>query len=135
MTKRFKSIFVFTVLIASTFVLQSCKKVEGPGGSSSIVGKVHVLVYDIAGNLINEYDAPKEDVYLIYGEDDAYYDDDVETSYDGTFEFNYLQPGKYQLFVYQDCDTCPSGKEAKILDLEISGKKETLDVGTINIIN
>lgn len=135
MTKRFKSLIVFSALIASSFVLQSCKKVEGPGGSSTIKGKVHVLVYDIADNLINEYDAPKEDVYLVYGEENDYFDDDIKTSHDGTFEFNFLQPGNYQLFVYQDCDDCPSGKDAVILNLEISDKNETLDVGTINILN
>ncbi len=135
MTKRIKSLFIFSILIASSLILQSCKKIEGPGGSSTIKGKIHVLVYDIAGNLINEYDAPKEDVYLIYGDENPYYDDDIKTSHDGTFEFNFLQPGKYHLFVYQDCNSCASGKEAVTLNVEISDKDETLDVGTINILN
>ncbi len=118
------------------FLLQSCSKVEGPGGSSSIIGKVHVNVYDVAGNLINDYDAHDEDVYLIYGGEDSFYDDDVKTSYDGTFEFNFLQKGTYKLFVYQDCNSCASGKEAVFINnVEITDKKTTTNVGTINIIN
>ena len=132
--KTIKRALQFSLAIAGIlFLLQSCSKVEGPGGSSSIVGKVHVEKYDVAGNLINEYDAPNEDVFLIYGEDGTFYDDDLKTSYDGTFEFNYLQPGVYKLFVYQDCNTCNSGKEPVFVDVEITDKKSTVDVGTIII--
>lgn len=135
MTKRIYSVLLFSAFITISFLFQSCSKSEGPGGSSSIKGKIHVLVYDVANNLINEYDAPKEDVYLVYGDVDTFYDDDVETSHDGTFEFNYLRPGKYQLFVYESCTTCPSGKRAVILDLEITDKNSTLDIGTVNILD
>ena len=135
MTKRIYSAFLFSAFIATTFLFSSCSKTEGPGGASTIKGKIHVLVYDVAGNLINDYDAQKEDVYLVYGDEDTFYDDDIETSHDGTFEFNYLRPGNYQLFVYQECLTCPSGKEALILDIEIADKRSTIDVGTINIID
>lgn len=123
------------VLISSVFIILSCAKVEGPGGSSSIIGKVHAEVYDGANNLINQYDIPKEDVFLIYGEDGTFYDDDTKTTYDGTFRFDYLEKGKYQLFVYSKCPTCPSGKEVVLVDVEISSKKSTVDVGTIIIRN
>ena len=134
--KIIKRSLQFSLVFAGIlFSMSSCTKIEGPGGSSSIVGKVRVEVYDIGGTLINEYDAPGEDIYLIYGENDTFYDDDVETSYDGTFEFNFLQKGKYQLFVYQDCNTCPSGEEAVLVDVEITDNKSTVDVGTITIID
>lgn len=132
--KLFKRSLQFSLVVAGAlFFLQSCSKVEGPGGSSSIVGKIHINVYDIAGNLINDYDAPDEDVFLIYGEDGTFYDDDVKTSYDGSFEFDYLQKGKYTLFVYQKCNSCASGKEPVFVDVEITDSKTTIDVGTINI--
>ena len=132
--KIIKRTIQFSLAFAGVlFLLQSCSKVEGPGGSSSIVGKIHVNVYDVAGNLINDYDAQDEDVYLIYGSEGSFYDDDVKTSYDGTFEFNYLQKGTYQLFIYEDCNSCASGKKAVIVDVEIIDKKTTTDVGTINI--
>jgi hypothetical protein len=134
--KRIKKSLQISLAVAGVlFFFQSCSKVEGPGGSSSIIGKVHVNVYDAAGNLINDYDAQKEDVFLIYGEDGTFYDDDVKTSFDGTFEFNYLQKGKYTLFVYEDCNSCPSGKNAVMRDVEITDNKSTTDIGTINIIN
>jgi hypothetical protein len=134
--KIIKRTLLFSLALAGVlFLLQSCSKVEGPGGSSSITGKIHIKVYDVAGNVINEYDAPDEDVYLIYGDEASFYDDDVKTSYDGTFEFNYLQKGNYQVFVYQDCNTCPSGKEAVIIDVEITDSKTTTDIGTIDIVD
>ena len=124
------------------FNFSSCTKVEGPGGSSSIIGTIHAKVYDGAGNLSTEYDAPKEDVYIIYGSNvdpesgeqlETVYDDDVETSYDGKFRFEYLENGNYQVFVYEKCITCPSGKEVIIIDVEVSEKNSVIDLGTINI--
>lgn len=115
------------------FISSGCAKVEGPGGSSSIVGKIHVEVRDVAGNLINEFDAQNEDVFLLYGEDDTFHDDDVKTSYDGTFAFEYLQKGSYTLYVYQECPTCASGEEPIFVDVEITDSKSTVDVGTIII--
>ena len=135
--KIIKRTIQFSLAFAGVlFLLQSCAKVEGPGGSSSIVGKVHVNVYDVAGTLINDYDAQDEDVYLIYGGTNSFYDDDVKTSYDGSFEFNYLQKGTYKLFVYQDCNSCASGKEAVFVnDVEITDSKTTTDIGTIIIVD
>ena len=134
--KIIKRTLLFSLALAGVlFLLQSCSKVEGPGGSSSITGKIHIKVYDVAGNVINEYDAPDEDVYLIYGDEASFYDDDVKTTYYGSFEFNYLQKGSYQVFVYQDCNTCPSGKEAVIIDVEITDSKTTTDIGTIDIVD
>ena len=117
------------------FISSSCSKVEGPGGSSSIVGKIRVKVVDVAGNLINEYDAQNEDVFLLYGDDDTFYDDDTKTSYDGSFAFNYLQKGSYKLFVYEDCSSCASGKEPVFVDIEITDSKTAVNAGTIYIVN
>jgi hypothetical protein len=134
--KIIKRTIQFSLAFAGVlFLLQSCAKVEGSGGSSSITGKIHVEVRDVAGNLINEYDAQDEDVYLVYGGGDGFYDDDKKTSYDGTFEFNYLQKGTYKLFVYQDCNTCASGKDPVFVTVEITDKKSTKDVGTIIILD
>ena len=113
--------------------LNSCKKIEGPGGSSSIIGKVHAEVYDGAGNLLSDYDIPKEDVFIIYGNDATTHDDKVKTSYDGTFKFEFLEKGNYQVFVYDKDINVPSGKVVKIIDAEITEKKSTIDLGTIII--
>ena len=125
---------LFIALFSGAFVISpACKKVEGPGGSSTIKGKLNIQVFDVGNNLINEYDGQEEDVYLIYGTTDTFYDDDVKTSYDGSFEFNFLQNGTYTVFVYEDCNSCPSGKDIIIHEIEISEKKSVKDLGTINV--
>lgn len=127
--------YLFLGLVSSVFFVMGCKKVEGPGGSSSITGKIHAKIYDGANNLINEYDIMEYDVYLIYGDDpdDTFYDDDVETSYDGTFRFDYLERGKYTVFVYEKCPTCPSGKSVIFKATEIVDKKSEIDLGIIDV--
>ena len=132
---NFKSPLSFFFIAIALFLTTGCNKVEGPCGAATIKGIIHVQEYDGANNLINEYDAPKFDVYIIYGneEGETYFDDDIETSFDGSFEFNYLEPGNYQIFVYEDCNTCQSGREAKMIDVTISEKKDIIDLGTINV--
>lgn len=127
-----KKFHLFLSALIFSVSLISCEKVEGPNGSSTIKGKVIIQKYDASGqNVINEYEAQDEDVYLIYGDTDTFYDDDTKTSYDGSFEFNYLQNGTYQVFLYQDCLSCASGEEAVIKVVEITEKKSTQDIGTI----
>lgn len=124
-------------LIASLpflFLFTACKKVEGEGGTSTIKGKVYVKNYNSLGNLVGEYDGAKEDVYIIYGDkDNNAFDDKVEASYDGTFEFKYLEEGTYKLFVYEDCDTCPSTEKEVTVTVKIDDKKSTVDAGVITI--
>jgi len=127
---------LFSLSIVGLFTLlslNSCKKIEGPGGSSSIVGKIHAEIYDGAGNLLTEYDIEKEDVFIIYGAESTTFDDDVETSYDGTFKFDFLEEGSYQIFVYEKDPNIPSGKVVKILTTEITTKNSIVDLGTIII--
>ncbi len=59
---------ISSLLIIASFVLTSCKKVEGEGGSSSIVGKIVANKTNSAGTIIAIYDAQNHDVYIIYGE-------------------------------------------------------------------
>jgi len=128
-----KHIISILVISAFAFSFSACKKVEGPGGSSSITGKIHAMVYDGAGNLLTQYDAEKEDVFIVYGGENTMYDDDIKTSYDGSFRFDYLEPGTYQVFVYEKCTNCPSGKQVVLMEVEITENKSTIDLGTIEI--
>src|SRR5690349_5852021 len=87
--------------------LQSCKKEEGEGGTATIRGKVIVHNFDAMFSRPQPteiYPAADEKVYIIYG-DGTTYDDDFDTSFDGTYEFKYLQPGTYKLFVYSKDST------------------------------
>lgn len=117
-------------LSSGLFLFSACKKVEGEGGRSSIKGKIHIENYNGAGALISEYDGAKEDVYIVYGDGDNTYDDKMDASYDGTFEFKYLEAGTYTIFAYEDCVSCDSGEKEVLLTVTL-GKKETLDVGEI----
>lgn len=128
-----KTILLFFVCF-STLVLSSCKKIEGPGGSSAIKGAVYIIDKNAAGTIVKEYWAPEEDVYIVYGDGDVSFDDDVKTSYDGTFKFSGLEKGNYTVFVYEDCNSCASGKQALLFPIEITEKKSTIDMGTLTII-
>lgn len=128
-----KSIYLFLVCFVS-ISLHSCKKIEGPGGSSTIQGSVYIIDKNAAGAVISEYLAPEEDVYIVYGDGDVSFDDDVKTSYDGTFKFTGLEVGNYTIFVYEDCNSCPSGKKVALYPVEITEKKSTVDMGTITVI-
>ena len=121
--------FIISTLILSGF--SSCTKIEGPGGAATITGKIRKEKV-IAGQSYY-YDAVDEDVYLIYGSENTFYDDDIKTSFDGSFEFSYLEKGAYQFFVYSDCNSCLSGDTVFIQDVVINDKKEVVDLGTITI--
>ena len=128
---KFLFISILTLFISLHF--SSCKKVEGKGGSSVITGKIRAEVYDAAGNLLAEYDIAKEEVYIIYGGESTIYNDRVRTSYDGSFQFEFLEKGNYQIFVYSKDITVPSGKTVVLVDANITKNKSTIDLGTIVI--
>tara|TARA_R110002072_G_scaffold303134_1_gene495200 strand:- start:27538 stop:27933 length:396 start_codon:yes stop_codon:yes gene_type:complete len=128
-----KIFFISILSLVLSLGFSSCKKIEGTGGSSSIVGKIRAEVYDGAGNLLTAYDIAKEDVYIIYGGESTIFDDRFRTSYDGSFKFEFLEKGDYQIFVYSKDITLPSGKSVIIIDANISKNKSTIDLGTIVI--
>jgi len=111
------SIFLLSALVG-------CHQPEGEGGTSAIYGRVYAYNYNGSGVLQGEYFAPDEDVFIIYGSGDNYYDDSYKTSFDGSFRFQYLRPGTYTLFVYSDCDTCDSGTVAVSQTVEITSNDQ-----------
>ena len=127
-----KNIFLLVII---GLVITSCTKEEGEGGSSSIKGFVYEYKLNILGDTISPYAAADQDVFIIYGDDHTFYDDNIQTSYDGSFVFPYLQKGNYTVFVYEDCPTsdCPSGKKEILRTIEITKKKQTVDLDTIDI--
>ena len=81
--------------------LSSCAKDEGEGGTSTIKGKLMLKKYNNSYTaLLSESPAPDENVYIIYGSDHDTYDNDYKTSYNGEYEFKYLQKGTYKIFAY-----------------------------------
>ena len=128
MTNKIKLILPIFILL---MVFSSCRKVEGPGGSVTIKGVV--IERNHVGTSIFEYPAADQDVYIIYGSENSFYDDDVSTSYDGSFEFRYLQKGDYQIFAYQDNPSVASGTDEVLVQVNASENNQVIILDTIYI--
>jgi hypothetical protein len=87
------------------------------------------------GNQVFEYAAADQDVYLIYGNENSFYDEDVKTSFDGSFEFRYLQKGEYQIFVYQEDNAEPSGVSEILIPVNASENNQVITLDTLFIDN
>ena len=122
-----KYILLTTIIVTTLF---SCSKDEGEGGRSSISGKIHMT--DITGGNQGEYDAPDYDVYILYGDNDDVYDDDMKTNFDGTFKFSNLRKGSYRIYAYTVDAAEPSGVKPVFKSIEIGGNEDG-DVGTIEV--
>jgi hypothetical protein len=123
-------------LILSAFVLfLSCEKQAGEGGTSTIKGVVIVHEWNSDFTIPRDtFPAQDEDVYIVYGDDEVY-GDKFSTGYDGKYEFNYLQNGKYTIYVLSKSDTILLTKELIpiIKEVEITDKNQEVVVDTIYI--
>ena len=131
MKKYLISIGVLAFLV---LCFTSCSKEAGEGGTSSVFGKVYVKDYNSTYTVLqDEYYAPEEDVYIVYG-DDRTFSDRVNTNYDGTFEFKYLRKGIYHIYAYSEDSTLQSsGKYAVIRDVEITKNSQEVEATEIVI--
>ena len=140
---QFRTQTIYICLVLSLFVI-GCKKTEGPGGTSTITGKV--IVHDFDGGFqspvpIEIHPVAKEDTYIIYGNDHSTYDDNYKTSFDGSYEFKHLQKGIYRLFAYsKDSTGAKTGllKNLKIpvfIDVEITSNGSTINAPDIIILD
>ncbi len=116
----------------------SCKKEAGEGGSATISGSIWVKDYNATfTTFMGEYAGADEDVYLIYGESNetSGYNDKESCDYNGNFSFNFLRTGKYTLYVYSKDSSLqsPSGKITLIKDIEITKRKENVELTAIEI--
>ncbi len=76
---------------------------------------------------------PDEDVYIIYGDKDDFYDDNVKTSYDGNFKFTNLRKGNYRIFAYSKDKSNISQPLTPVMEsIEIGGKDDA-NIGKITI--
>ena len=98
-------IIIFLLIV---FFVSSCEKEAGEGGTSTIQGSVYKLstYYNVLTQQVDtisyQLDS-KKDVYIIYSDNENdFYDDNVETNWNGQYRFEYLRKGNYTLFVYSD---------------------------------
>ena len=83
-------------------------KKTGKGGTSSIIGKVityELSHFDVPGSnqrvdTLRYYYHADEEVYIIYGDEDNYYDDSYESSFDGSFRFENLRKKVHIHYLY-----------------------------------
>ncbi len=131
---------ISAVFILLTLITVSCKKEAGEGGTSTLKGRIIVRDYNgsFPAPFYNDYGAQAEDVYIIYG-DGTTSDNRTRTSYDGTYEFNYLRKGTYKIFVYSDdsnfVSPTPGGKVVVDETVEITKNKSEVTVPDMMIIN
>ena len=124
---------IIIILIATTLFF-SCKKQAGPGGLASIKGRVYGTDVTSSGTVRDSGYLGNQHVFISVA-GDKYFFDDIKSSYDGTFEFKFLRKGSYDVWTYSNCDTCLwKQKLVLIPNVEISGRKETVDVGVVKII-
>lgn len=127
------SLISITVLLFS-----SCKKEEGEGGKYSIKGKVIAKYYAEWNKVpLAKYTgtAPASDqkVFIVYG-DNVGYGDRTFSSYDGAFEFKYLQKGNYKIYLFSKDTTlqAPNYEYPIVINVELNGNK---DLGEIFIVS
>jgi hypothetical protein len=132
-SRLFKVLLAFTGMI---LFLASCEKEPGPGGNSTIYGKVLVRDYNATFTYLEEtYYGPGIWVYLVYG-DDRDYGQRIETNYAGTYEFKYLYPGTYHIYVYSKDSTLQTNAMVPVIrDITIPKKKQDIEVEEIVIFN
>lgn len=128
-----KLLGVLTVII---MVLNGCTKPAGEGGRAKIEGVVYENQYDHKGQLIRRVEAPNERIYLIYGEN-VVADDDIDSHYNGVYEFNYLRKGDYTLFAYSDCLDCDEETPivSQKITLEKNNETKVVDIETVKILD
>ena len=108
-----KIVYSFLILIAISFI--SCEKIEGPGGTSSISGKIWIEDYTSDFTVLKaSYWAEEEDVYIIYG-NDTIHSNRNRTNFDGSYWFQYLNKGTYTIYAYsRDSSTVNPSSSGRI---------------------
>ncbi|MFM2191797.1 MAG: hypothetical protein RLZZ118_754 [Bacteroidota bacterium] len=114
--------------------IASCTKGPGPGGRAKIKGKLFAKNLDKTLSFVTDSGfVADEKIYISYG-DNTSVGNDVTTSFDGSFEFDYLRPGNYKVWAISKILYGVNQLDTTIVqDVTISGKSEEKDLGTIRI--
>jgi hypothetical protein len=127
--------FRFSFILFSCLIFFSCAKQEGEGGLASIEGVIMIQnVNPLLEKVGNLHKATDKKVFISYGNNE-FVDNDVSTSPDGKFIFNYLTPGDYSIFAYSDDTTLYNSAENMVVKKQISlkDKKEKGKLDTLII--
>lgn len=107
-----KTIHLLLTLMVMAFLLPSCNKGPGEGGTGTVQGFVKLVHHPDDDYTLtpDTMMAAKTDVFIVYGDED-FFGDDVETNAGGMYQFEYLRPGEYTVFAYS---TLPSGEKVAV---------------------
>ena len=107
-----KTTHLLLTLTVMAFLLPSCNKGPGEGGTGTVQGFVKLVHHPDDDYTLtpDTMVAAKTDVFIIYGDED-FFGDDVETNAEGMYQFEYLRPGEYTVFAYS---TLPSGEKVAV---------------------
>lgn len=122
----------FYILFA--IALFGCNKQPGEGGNARIYGNITAADYNSDFTvLVAEYPATDTYVYIKYGIGGEGFDDRVKTDYDGNYTFDFLYPGKYELYIYSRDSTLtsPDGENVVVQTVEILKRKEEKEAATM----
>jgi hypothetical protein len=125
---------ITTIFILIVIALAGCTKGAGPGGRAKIKGKIFALNLDKTLSVVKDSAfAGDEKVFISYG-DNTTVGDDVTTSFDGSFEFEYLRTGNYKIWVYsKKIFGINKIDSAMVQTITINSKSEEKDLGIIRI--
>lgn len=125
----------YIVFSIALLFFYSCQKDEGVGGLATIKGKLKLQGLNCQLNNVGESTpAMDKDIFIQYG-DNVYVDDKIESSPSGDFQFNYLTPGSYKIYVYSDDPQSFKADQKVVIEktVTIDSKKQTVDLGEITI--
>lgn len=125
-----KVLFIIGVMVA----LVSCSKEAGVGGKTTVTGKVEAY-YVQEGSFDTLEIAPVVDarVYIVYG-GGITQDDDTRTSPDGSYKFEFLNPGDYKLYAFSETLLNSSGLEEVSASVTVPSGEEEVTVPTITLV-
>lgn len=103
--------------------LWSCSHDEGYGGLASISGKIYGKDFNSNGFLVSEDYIGGVKVYISKHGETNYFDS-MDSAYDGSFKFNYLHKGTYDIWVFGDCDYCSWDQVFELKTIEITDKRQ-----------
>jgi len=119
------------LLFTLFFLVSSCEKNEGTGGTGSITGTIVEKFYnDDFSSLIYERPAVDEEVYVLYGEDNTL-GDRVFTGIKGDFSFKYLYPGRYYVYYSSKDSASLLDEDQENLYLVSLERGEEVDLGRL----
>ncbi len=122
------------ILIISLFLCISCSKSPGEGGTATISGKVEaIFVQEGSFDTVDIKGLPDARVYIIYGTGNTQ-DDDTRTSPDGSFKFEYLNPGDYSIYAYSESLFEPSKLIEVSKGVNVGSSQDDVVVPTLKVI-